>query len=312
MGRTVIVLPNALGPTPDDSPFLQKLETLRTMTELGDLKRLSPIPQIDTPEAIWLGMKPDEGQMRQGPLTVSAFGFDPPDRSTHFHVSLLGVADGIATAPPAAITNEDLNIILEQAKRLNTKALTFLQGENADHALVWEDLGDLHTEPASSITGKQIKSQLPEGDAEKELRRFIDDSVNLLNELELNERRIDEGLPPLNLLWPWGHGRRTAVPNLLLKRGERAHVESNSLRLQGLTRLVGYRHGERRAFGKGTNTRLENIAKTALKEDPTVIVIDAPAELVSSEIFNLVVCDRYAGVCIADDRFAGDEVIYTL
>ena len=93
MGRTVIVLPNALGTTPDDSPFLQKLEILRTMTELGDLKRLAPIPQIDTPEAIWLGMKPDEGQMRQGPLTVSAFGFDPPDRSTHFHVSLLAISD---------------------------------------------------------------------------------------------------------------------------------------------------------------------------------------------------------------------------
>ena len=278
MRRTVVVLPHLIGETPDDSPLRQKLPALQTMAELGALSRLSAIPKVETPEALWLGLKPNEGQMRQGPLTVSALGQDPPDRSIHFHVSLLGLQDGVAVEPAAIIRADELRQVVEQAKRLSTRSLTFLEGENKDHALVWEGVGDLHTVAASEIVGKPIKSNLPEGDAERELRRFIDDSVNLLNELDLNERRIDEGLAPLNLLWPWGHGMRKPVPNLLLKRGESARVESNSLRLAGLTRLTGYRHGDRHAFGRGTNTRLEQIAKTALQNDAAILVIDAPQE----------------------------------
>lgn len=279
MRRTVIVIPNLLGATPDDSPLIQKLDTLRTMCELGEFSRLTPLPPVQTPEAVWLGMKPEEGQMRQGPLTVSALGFDPPERSTHFHISLLGAVDGIIQQPPPKIQDEDLQIILEQVKRLNSKSLTFLAGENTDHALVWENVGDMSTRQPEEVVGKPTKGNLPEGDGERELRRFIDDSVNLLTGLELNERRLDEGVPPLNLLWPWGQGMRKPVPNLLLKTGERARVESNSMRLAGLTRLVGYRHGDRRAFGQGTGTKLDHLARTALENDLTIIVIDAPQEL---------------------------------
>ena len=249
------------------------------MADLGELKRLSPFPEMETPEAVWLGMKPGEGQMRQGPLTVSALGADPPDRSTHFHVSLLGLQDGVAVQPPERIPPEELSKILDRAKLLNTRTLTFLAGENTDHALVWEALGDLHTVDASQMGGQSIRANLPEGDAEKELRRFIDDSVNLLNELELNEQRIDEGLPPLNLLWPWGHGVRKPVPNLLLKRGEVALVESNSLRLSGLTRLTGYQHGDRHAVGQGTNTRLDRLAEIALGNGLAIIVLEGPGAL---------------------------------
>lgn len=279
MRRTVIVLPDLLAESPEDSPLLQKLPTLLQITELGELKKVQALPEMDTPEAVWLGMKPNEGQMRQGPLTVSALGADPPERSTHFHVSLLGLVDGAAVAPPQKVAQEDLSKILEQAKRLNTRTLTFVNGEHVDHGLVWEGIGDMHTEPARNFIGQPIRSNLPEGDPEKELRRFIDDSVNLLNELELNERRLDEGLPPLNLLWPWGHGVRKPVPNLVLRRGERAHVESNSMRVEGLARLTGYRHGDRGAFGEGVNTRLAHLSERALDNDLSVLVIDAPSTL---------------------------------
>ncbi|MEA2552755.1 MAG: 2,3-bisphosphoglycerate-independent phosphoglycerate mutase [Fimbriimonadaceae bacterium] len=282
MRRTVIVLPGLIGPDPENSPLLQKLETLRTMTELGELKRLSPLPPMDTPEAIWLGLPPTEGQLRQGPLTVSALGADPPERSTHFHVSLLGYRDGQVVATPAIVPEEDLRVIVEQAKKLNTRLLTFLAGENLDHGLVWENVGDMLT-PAPPI-GQSLKSNLPEGDAERDLRRFIDDSINLLTSLELNERRLDQDLPPLNLLWPWGHAMRKPVPNLVLRRGEPARVESGSMRLAGLTRLAGYKHGDRHAFGSGVNTRLEHLAETALSRDLSIVVFDAPAGLRSSNL----------------------------
>lgn len=279
MRRTLIVLPNLFGPDPDNSPLLQKLPSLAALAELGDVKRVRPLPEIETPEAAWLGMRPNEGQLRQGPLTVSALGADPPERSTHFHVSLMGFADGDALPVPQVVPDEELRLVLEKAQRLNSKTLTFLPGENLDHGLAWESLGEMSTTASAEIVGKPIRANLPEGDADRELRRFIDDSINLLSELEFNEKRVDEDLPPLNLLWPWGHGIRRAVPNLLFKRGERAQVESNSLRMAGLTRLVGYRHGDRHAFGRGTATRLDYLAEVASENDLTILLVDAPGEL---------------------------------
>src|SRR5579862_1991404 len=164
-------------------------------------------------------------------------------------------------------------------KRLDTRTLTTVTGEGLNHALVWEGLGDLMTRSPAEATGQPLKSVLPEGDAEPILRRFIDDSVNVLAELEMNLRRADEGLPRFDLLWPWGHGTRVAVPNLALRRGEPARVESSSLRLAGLSRLAGYRHGDRRWLRSGLNLDLSGLASLALREPSLVVLIEAPAEL---------------------------------
>jgi 2,3-bisphosphoglycerate-independent phosphoglycerate mutase len=272
MRRVVVIIPELLG----EPTFLrQRRETLARMAEFGNLFKLSPLPKIETPEAMFLGMRPDEAQLRQGPLTVSALGADPPDRSTHFHLSLMTFQEGVASKPKFEITPEEQREILSVAEKLNTKLLTIVNGEGLDHGLVWESIGDHRTSPASEVDGQGVKGHLPEGDAEVALRRFIDDSINLLAELELNERRVGEELPPLNMLWPWGEGVRTAVPNLALRRGDPAMVISSSMRLQGLARLAGYRHAPRYEYGRGLNTRLSKIAEKALKEPVTIVLLDA-------------------------------------
>ena len=257
----------------------QKLGTLQLLAELGTVFKIAAPPKIEAPEALWLGLSPKEGQLRQGPLTIASLGADPPDRSTHFHLTPMSFADGVATEITFEISAEDQRLIFEQAKRLNTPKLTIVEGTDREHGLVWESLGDMGTRRPEEVNGKPVSENLPEGDGDILLRRFIDDSVNLLSELPLNEQRLDEGLPQINLLWPWGQGVRQPVPNLALKRGERADVFSASLRLAGLTRLAGYKHGDRVAFGKGINTRLEELAGNLLKCNLSITVIEAPTKL---------------------------------
>lgn len=283
MRRTVLIVPGMLGGTEGDSFLRQKLPALSTLSDIGEVRRVAKIPESETPEAMLLGLGPSQVALRQGPLTVSAFGFDPPERSTHFHLSLMTFADGVATVPSVLPTPKEADLILAESKRLDTKLLTVLKGEALDHALVWEALGDLETTPPKAIHGKDLLKHLPNGDGDVGLRRLIDDSINLLSTLELNERRIDEGLPPFNALLPWGHGTRTPVANLALRRGEPAIVESASLRLAGLTRLAGYRHGDRREFGVGIRTKLAAIAGRAVRRDLTIVYVEAAAELRARE-----------------------------
>ncbi|AIE88019.1 hypothetical protein [Fimbriimonas ginsengisoli] len=275
MRRIVLILPGLLVEPDSESPLRQKLPALQVMAETGSVFRLAAMPRIETPEALFLGMRPNEAQMRQGPLTVSALGADPPEKSTHFHLSLMSFVDGVVDAPDYLPTPTEVESISEQAKRLNTSKLTLVRGEALDHGLVWESRGDFGTTSATDVKGQPMKPNLPEGDGETLFRRYIDDSINLLTDLELNQRRIDEGLAPLNLLWPWGHGERRPVPNLLLRRGERAVVESGSMRLAGLSRLAGYRHEDRALVGRGVNTKFRNLAQRTGQRDVSIIFLDA-------------------------------------
>lgn len=301
--RIVIVVPEWIGSPEGESGLRQRLPALEFLAERSTMFRLLPPLRADGRrglgaceppsghgdmplEAAWLGIDPSTVTLRQGPLIVSALGSDPPERSVHSHLSLMSLQGGtirlVRPLPPA----DHVAMVLDEAKRLNTKLLTLVPGEGEDHGLVWEEGSiDLHTLDAILAAEHTLKESLPEGDGEVMLRRYIDDSVNLLSGLPFNEERSDQGMPPLNLLWPWGQGFRERVPNLLLERGERAWVESGSLRMQGLTRLVGYRHGDRNAFGQGTNVRLEQLVESAMKHDPTIVVLDAPGAFRASEQF---------------------------
>ncbi len=279
MRRTVLIVPGLLSSTEGESYLRQGAVGMCRLTEQGDLSKVTRLPRIETPEAMLLGMNPRTVSLHQGPLTVSALGWDPPERSTHFHLSLMSLQEGRLIVPDVLPLPSEVDHILEQAKRLNTKTLTVLQGEMFDHALVWESVGDIGMTSASDVDGHLMKDHLPEGDGESSFRRFVDDSINMIAELELNERRVDQGLPPFNVLWPWGGGVRTSVPNLALRRGEPAKVESASMRLAGLTRLAGYKHGSREALGKGLATKLRNLADRLLEAPVAIAYLDVAQNL---------------------------------
>lgn len=279
MRRALLIVPELLGDPNRESPLRQNLPAFRVLAELGEIRKLAPMPRQETPEALYLGARPGEIALRPGPLIVSALNADPPERSIHFHLSLAAFLDGQVGEIPALPIPEELRVVLDAARRLDTKSLTLVAGEGKDHGLVLEGKGDLGTTPFLEAVGKPLRASLPEGDHENALRRYIDDSINLLSELEVNQRRMDEGLAPLNLLWPWGHGMRTSVPNLALRRGEPVVVESSSFRLAGLARLTGDGHEDRTLFGRGLQTRLRALADRILRRDVTIAVLDAPAAL---------------------------------
>ncbi len=285
MRRTVLIVPELVGLPGGDSFLRQSLPSLSSLTEQGDLSKVSPIPNIETPEALFLGMRSEEAQMRQGPLTISALNADPPERSTHFHLSVLSFEDGTVTEPQFELLPAESALVSENATRLNTKVLTFVKGAGKDHGLVWEGRGDMATYNPKGFAREPMKSKLPEGDADVILRKYIDDSINLFSEMEFNLRRVDEGLPPINLLWPWGHGVRHSVPNLALRRGGPTMVESGSMRLAGLTRLAGYRHADRNLLGNGVRTNLKGLAQRILSSESTVAVVEAAAELRSQSMW---------------------------
>ena len=175
-----------------------------------------------------------------GPLTVAALGFDPPDGSTHFQLSLLGT-DGTSVFRPDLPTAEERKLLDVELRKLDSRFMTVLIGPGLDCALVWEKRVEMLTYPPDKAIEVGLKAALPEGDFENDLRRVIDDSINILSDCDFNRQRIDNGKTPINLAWPWGHGERPKVPNRTLALGQPWKVVSSSLALRGLARLSGFK-----------------------------------------------------------------------
>jgi hypothetical protein len=208
-------------------------------------------------EAACVGWETAESQ--PGPLLVAALRHDPPHRSVQFWVTLGALTDGTTLTDPGRVTAEEAAEAVLALERLATPRLVPLAGRGADHGLVWLE-GSLDHATTPWLPGRTYREVWPEGDGEAMLRRFIEDSVEVLTPTEANRRRRDEGRPELNIAWPWGGGFRPEVPHLALRHAAPVRVESRSWTVQGLARLGGLPHGEPEAFGRRLATDWARLA----------------------------------------------------
>ena len=281
MRQLTIVVPHLVSDPEQESALRALPPALGRAVELGKIVRLAPLEKTTTPEAAFLALDPSDVQVPQGPLTVSALGHNPPSGSVHFHLTLCSAdEDGRLQIIDQAPTVVEVSRVFREIDRLATSTLTPLEGEGTDHALVWEGGSlEMSSEPPEGVVGKPLMEHVPVGEAESVLRRFIDDSINILESLEVNHIRREEGMRPLNCLWPWGQGFRPSLPNLPLRRGDIVFVESGSMRMQGLCDLVGYRHGDRARFGTALKTDYRRVLKTATRQRLSLALLHSIEEM---------------------------------
>ncbi len=286
MRRFILIAPDLHDPDGELSVIRSEMPCLARFRDHGTVSMVRNSEGKGNLEAEYLGLERDSVSMQQGPLTVAALGYDPPDRSAHYHLSLLSTKNGTIDIPKVQLDFETQRLVLDLSKQLNTRRITICESEGAEHGLVIEN-GSPESESTSpdQANGKPVQAVLPNCEDENYLRRFIDDSINLLSEQDFNLRRIDNELPPINLLWPWGGGWRQHVTNLGIRFGEVGYVCSNSIRLQGLTRLAGWKHCNRSEFRDGTRINFEFLLNWIRTNELSICLINEFSEFRASEHF---------------------------
>ncbi|MBX3096628.1 MAG: hypothetical protein KF812_07180 [Fimbriimonadaceae bacterium] len=240
--KTVVwIWPGFLG-SPEDRPW-DRFESsvwrdAVTRSKVVGLRNPEP---GGTDEAAYLGVEPRRIDLKEGPLVASAFAIEPPHRSVMMRVDIASIDENgrFQSIRPRPRPNE-LKEIENALLRLSTSRLIPVAGDEGVHVLVWEDGSlDLGLHVPTDAEGRAMRDNLPEGDGEVMLRRFIDDSVNLLRELPFNHERIEEGQTPINVLWPWGAGRYESTPDAARERGRPVSVATRDLRMRGVARQLG-------------------------------------------------------------------------
>jgi 2,3-bisphosphoglycerate-independent phosphoglycerate mutase len=199
-------------------------------------------PGSDAANMALLGYDPKRYYTGRGPIEAVAMGIPLDPKDVAFRCSLIST-DGETLLDYSAghISTEEARPIIELANRkLGTRAITLFPGVSYRHIMRWTDgPTDVRTHPPHENMGRKLADILPLGDGDARLRAFIDDSLNLLDDLPFNRARRDAGKPPANMLWPWSPGRTPELPAFAKRRGVTGAVISAVDVVRGLGRLAG-------------------------------------------------------------------------
>lgn len=180
-------------------------------------------------------------------------------------------------------TEEARELISELDKKLGTDEIKFYSGVSYRHLMVWKNgSSNLKLTPPHDISGKNIKSYIPQGDRANILTELMNSSQMVLSNHKINKERKNNGKNPANSIWLWGHGKAPAMPTLK----ERFNLTGSIIAAVDLMKGIGIYAGLTPIDVPGAtgyiDTNYEGKADYALKElenkDFVYLHVEAPDE----------------------------------
>jgi len=190
------------------------------------------------------GYDPRKYHTGRAPLEAAAMGVTLKADQVAFRCNTLTVQDGVMVDHSAdhITTDESAQLIDAVSQRLSCNGVQFYAGVSYRHIAVVNgpDFADVQCTPPHDILGKPIEAYLPTGPGADMLNQAMRDSVGLLKDHPVNQRRVLEGKRPATMLWFWGQGTATALPSFQSAYGKRAACISAVDIVRGIGRLAGF------------------------------------------------------------------------
>lgn len=287
-GMADLPLEELAGQTPLEYAYKPNMNRLAGSALLGGMVKTVPEgmePGSDVANMNILGYDPRKYYTGRGPLEAIAMDVPLNREDVAFRCNLVS-SDGerIVDYSAGHISSEEAREIIEILNRkLGSSKIQFYPGVSYRHLMVWREGKDEQLLiPPYSIVGEPFKPYLPKGEGEELLRSLIYNSFEILDNLEINKRRRDEGKPPANMIWLWGQGRLPNLPLFFLKWGVVGAVISAVDLIKGLGKAAGLQVIRVPGATGYIDTNYEGKAEYALRSleqiDFIFIHIEAPDE----------------------------------
>jgi 2,3-bisphosphoglycerate-independent phosphoglycerate mutase len=199
-------------------------------------------PGSDVANLSIMGYDPHRFYTGRAPLEAASLGIELGSHDIAFRCNLVWVDEGkMKDFAAGHISNEEAaELISFLQEKLGSNEVAFHQGLSYRHLMVTHDIGGgADCTPPHDITGQEIAGFLPKGAGSKPLREMMSESSRLLSGHPVNEKRIQEGKAPANMIWLWGQGTAPDMPTLAQRFGISGAVISAVDLVKGLGKYAG-------------------------------------------------------------------------
>lgn len=189
-----------------------------------------------------LGYDPARYYCGRGPLEAASIGVPLNREDVAFRCNLISTdGERILDSSAGHIATAEAKPLMELVQqKLGGQFVQFYPGVSYRHIMVWRGGQDgVHCKEPYQHIGELVADNLPEGDGEEKLRRLTWDSLELLDNHPVNNKRRDAGLPPANMIWFWGPGRVPELPSFFSRFGKTGAVVAAVDLVRGIGRVAG-------------------------------------------------------------------------
>ena len=206
-----------------------------------------------------LGYDPARYHRGRAPIEAAALGIELAEADWIFRVNLVTVIDGRMQDHSAGhiSSTEGRRLLEDFAAQAELPAMVLYPGVSYRNIMVdvssrpdapagvagveARDWSELETTAPHDIPGEPIRKHLPVGGEHAELlQRMVADSEKFFAEHEINQTRREIGELPATHLWPWGQGRRPAMPAFEQRYGLRGAMITAVDLLAGIANYIGF------------------------------------------------------------------------
>lgn len=205
-------------------------------------------PGSDVANLSILGYDPGRYYSGRAPLEAASMGITLSESDVAYRCNLVTLGFNneetiMVDYSAGHISSEEARELIQSVgQELGTDNLRFYPGISYRHLMVWSNgEGDIACTPPHDITGRDIAAYLPRGDGDTILRKLMDESVDILNEHQVNKNRVRDGKRPANSIWFWGQGKRPAIPAFQDKYGVSGSLISAVDLTKGLGIYAGFK-----------------------------------------------------------------------
>lgn len=280
------------GKTPLEAANTPAMDALASMGELGMVQNVpaSMAPGSDVANLSVLGYDPGLYYTGRSPLEALSVGVQMEPDDIVFRCNLVTLTEEepypektIVDHSSSEISTADADVLMDAIREhFNSDEFQFYTGTSYRHIMIWKHGRVSQLEPPHDHLERVIGPFLPQ---EACLRRFMEESFDILNNHPLNVQRAKEGKNKANSLWYWGAGTRPSLPGFTEKTGLKGAMISAVDLLKGIALGAGMLVCEVPGATGSIDTNWEGKAQAALRAlledgcDFAYVHVEAPDEM---------------------------------
>lgn len=281
------------GKTPLAYAKTPNMDYLSRLSEIGMVHTIPEgmKPGSDTANLSVLGYDPVKYYSGRSPLEALSIGVPMEETDIAIRCNLVTISEEdvpfeeqiIIDHSASEIETKECAVLLQEAAgKLADETYQFYVGTSYRHCLIWKQGRVVELTPPHDVLGQKIGKYLPE---DRNLRRMMKESYELLKNHPINAERKKKGLNPANCCWFWGAGTKPMLSSFTEKTGKRGMMVSAVDLLKGIAVGAGMGVALVEGANGGLHTNYEGKAEAAVKAvcqdgyDFAYIHVEAPDEM---------------------------------